>query len=112
MKVFISQGMRGKTEEEILKRRSAAEKWMKEKFPEDNIEILDTFFKDFNGNRLQFLGKSIMDGLAKAHVCLMVDDWQNYSGCVCEHNVANNYDVPIFYFGREEIKSRLPESRA
>jgi hypothetical protein len=99
MKVFISQPMRGKTEDEILDERTRAFDAVCGRFntPRQEIERLDTFFKDFNGNRLEFLGRSIMEGLAKADVAVFIGDWQNYDGCRCEHFIAAQYKVPCLY---------------
>jgi hypothetical protein len=96
-KVFISQPMRGKTNEQILAERERAVETAASYFNQDMVEIIDTFFTDFNGNRLEFLGKSVMEGLARADVAVFVGDWQNYDGCRCEHFIAAQYKVPCLY---------------
>ena len=98
MKIFISQPMRGKTQEEILSERERGIAFIKEHCPLEDIEVIDTYFKDFNGNRLQFLGKSIMEGLAKADIALFIGDFEEYDGCSCEHFIAVKYGVPVKYF--------------
>ena len=98
MKIFISQPMRGKTQEEILSERERGIAFIKEQYPTEEVEIIDTYFKDFDGNRLQFLGKSIMDGLAKADIALFIGDFETYDGCCCEHFVAVKYGVQVRYF--------------
>lgn len=45
MKLFISQGMRGKTDEAILVERNKAIEIVREMFPDDEIEVLDSFFR-------------------------------------------------------------------
>jgi hypothetical protein len=99
VKVFISQPMRGKPEAEILDERQRALRMVSVRLerPEWEITLLDTFFKDFDGNRLEFLGKSVMEGLARADVAVFVGDWQNYDGCRCEHFIAAQYKVPCLY---------------
>ena len=97
MKVFISQPMRGKTQEEILSARTKAIGELEKSSPNEAVEVIDTYFKNFNGNRLEFLGKSIMDGLAKADVALFIGDWEHYDGCACEHFIAAKYGVKIVY---------------
>jgi len=54
-------------------------------------------FSDFNGNRLQLLSKSIMEGLALANEVCFMDDWHNYDGCRAEHFIARLYGVPCVY---------------
>ncbi len=102
MKVFISQPMRGKTDREILDRRDEAVNFLKFSLNEEEVEVIDTFFKDFNGNRLEFLGKAIMEGLAKCDAALFIDDYENYDGCASERYIAKRYGVPTFYFRRNK----------
>ena len=94
MKIFISQPMRGKTEKEILKERDGAIERIEVLHPKETIEIIDTYFKDFDGNRLQFLGKSIMK-LAEADLAVFIGDYLNYDGCACEYYIAKRYGIPI-----------------
>jgi hypothetical protein len=95
-RVFISQPMRGKTNGEIKRERDRALS-LARGYYQDDVELIDTFFEGFNGNRLEFLGKSVMEGLAKADVAVFVGDWQNYDGCRCEHFIAAQYKVPCHY---------------
>jgi hypothetical protein len=98
-KVFISQPMRGKTSKMIEAVRNYARFCVEAQY-KDEVTVIDTFFKDYSGNRLEFLGKAITEGLAKADVAVFVDDWQNYDGCRCEHFIATQYKVPCFYVNR------------
>ncbi|MDR0474933.1 MAG: hypothetical protein LBH43_14820, partial [Treponema sp.] len=63
----------------------------------EEYEIINTHFTEFNGNRLQFLGKSIMEGLAVADIAIFIDDWEKYDGCRCEHFIASQYKIPCIY---------------
>jgi hypothetical protein len=105
-KVFISQPMRGKTHADIERERDYALFCVRSifGFGENDVELIDTFFKDFDGNRLEFLGKSIAEGLAKADVAVFVGDWHNYDGCRCEHFIAVQYKVPCFYVNRTDTE--------
>ena len=60
MKVFISQPMRDKTDEQIKSEREKAIKAIREKHNEE-VEIIDSFFENapHNAKPLWFLGKSI-----------------------------------------------------
>jgi hypothetical protein len=98
MKIFISQPMKGKTKEAILKERNEALDKLKSSI--GGFELIETYFADFNGNRLQFLGKSISEGLALADVALFIGDWEHYDGCRCEHFIAVQYGVPCRYYNR------------
>jgi hypothetical protein len=95
-KIFVSQPMKGRTAEEISKGREDALLWLESRCYD--FEALDTHFKDFNGSRLQFLGKSISEGLALASIALFVGDWERHDGCRCEHFIASQYGVPCLYY--------------
>lgn len=91
-KLFISQPMRGKTPEEITAER---ERMISHagKVVNDEIEVLDTYYKDFDGNRVQFLGRSIGD-LGKADIAIFAPGWEDFAGCRCEHTVCEEYNIP------------------
>ena len=61
MKVFISQPMRDRSDEEILNERNRAIELLKNN--NSNIEILDSYFEDYNPEGgsipLKYLAKSI-----------------------------------------------------
>lgn len=101
MKVFISQPMNGKSEQEILKERELLIKQVKERFASyGEIEILDSYFKDYepsSGNiGLKFLAKSI-ELLADADVAIFANGWEFARGCRIEHLCAKEYGIDIIY---------------
>lgn len=91
-KLFISQPMRGKTPEEITAVRERMISQVAKLLP-DEIEVLDTYYKDFDGNRVQFLGRSIGD-LGKADIVIFAPGWEDFDGCRCEHIVCETYGIP------------------
>lgn len=100
-KLFISQPMRGKTDEEILKERNALITEAREIAGEDLLEDIDSFFTDAPKNKANivtepvwWLGKSLMK-LAEADVAIFGDNWQNFNGCVIEHEVCERYGIQI-----------------
>lgn len=95
-KLFISQPMRGKTPAEILDERSRMIFQAEKMFP-DGIEVLDTYYKDFDGNRVEFLGRSIGD-LGKADVAIFAPGWEEYTGCRCEHTVCEEYGITHIHY--------------
>lgn len=90
--LFISQPMRGKTPEEITAERERLIDQAAKLFP-DEIVVLDTYYKDFDGNRVQFLGRSIGD-LGKADLVIFAPGWEDFTGCRCEHTVCEEYNIP------------------
>lgn len=60
MKLFISQPMAGKTDKEILDERERVIRNVKELFPDQEIEVIDSFFDGEPKTPLWYLGKSIL----------------------------------------------------
>lgn len=94
-KVFISQPMNGKSDEDIDAEREKAISRIKSELG-DNIEILDSFIDeecptDFNAG-LWYLGKSLMI-LAEADVAYFINGWENARGCMFEHECAIKYGI-------------------
>lgn len=59
MKLFISQPMAGKTDKEILDERERVIRNVKELFPDQEIEVIDSFFDGEPKTPLWYLGESI-----------------------------------------------------
>lgn len=93
-KLFISQPMRGKTDEEILIARKEIAKKAEQVIGEP-VEVLESFFGDFKpeGNiPLAYLGKSI-SLLAEADVAYFGPGWKEARGCKIEHECAREYGI-------------------
>ena len=89
-RLFISQPMRGKTDEQILAER---EKAVKEYLGEE-VEVIDTFYTDFpEGTKpLEYLARSIKD-LATADIAYFAPGWNEFRGCKIEHICAVEYGM-------------------
>lgn len=98
MKVFISQPMRGKTDQEILEARADAYTCIKSVCPE--AELIDTFFNNETISEkhagLRYLSKSI-DMLDEADAVWMLSGWKEARGCKIEHDCAIAYGIPVYY---------------
>lgn len=94
-KLFISQPMHGKTDEEIEAERVKAIDEAKAVLKED-VEVIDSFFKEapVDAKPLWFLGKSI-ELLSQADIVYFAKDWNKYRGCKIEHMCAIEYDLNI-----------------
>lgn len=94
-KLFISQPMRGKTDEEILKEREEAIEEAKKIYGKD-IEVIDSFFQNapVDAKPLWFLGKSI-ELLSTADAVYFAEGWEKTRGCIIEHECAVRYGIPI-----------------
>lgn len=96
MKVFISQPMGGKTEEEIDDRRSEIINIIYQYLGKNNIEILNTNFHFPGQNALFYLAKSI-EKLSKADIAVFDNDWEKYRGCRIEHECCLEYNISRIY---------------
>lgn len=92
-KLFISQPMNGKTDEEIIKERERAIKLAKLELQED-VEVIDSFFQSapHDARPLWFLGKSF-ELLSKADVAYFAKGWQDARGCKMEHQACVEYGI-------------------
>lgn len=96
IKVFISQPMRGKTDEEILAVREKAIVTVKRSFKGEEVEVLDSFFKEHTdeSNPLEFLACSIAL-LGKADIAYFTKGWEQARGCRIENQCAIEYGIGI-----------------
>ena len=94
-KLFISQPMNGKTDEEIIRERNEAIDIAKD-ILNDEIEVIDSFFQNApaEAKPLWFLGKSI-ELLSTADVIYMCNGWENARGCRIEYQCAKDYGIEI-----------------
>lgn len=92
-KLFISQPMKDKTNEQILAEREKAIRVAKERVSDD-VEVIDSFFKDapHDARPLWFLGKSL-ELLSTADVAYFAEGWDKYRGCKIEHTCAVEYGI-------------------
>lgn len=94
-KLFISQPMRGKTDEEILAVRkkaiTSAERHLGEK-----VEVIDSFFQSApaEAKPLWFLGKSL-ELLSTADVAYFAPGWEDARGCRIENTCAIEYGITV-----------------
>lgn len=93
-KLFISQPMKGKTDEEILAERRKAVRSAERQLGEP-VEVIDSFFQSApaDAKPLWFLGKSL-ELLAGADIAYFAKDWQKARGCKIEHECAVEYGIP------------------
>lgn len=97
-KIFISQPMRGLTDEEILNNRQEIIK-NAEKVIKEPVELIDSFIDDYPEEKNKhipvfYLGKSIQF-LSQADIAYFGGDWRNARGCKIEYEVAKQYGIEI-----------------
>lgn len=99
VRLFISQPMRGKSDEEIESEREDLIAIAKAVYAgRGEVEVIDSFFKgglDVPAGAkapLYYLSKSL-ELLATADVAIFAKDWREARGCRIEHECADGYGV-------------------
>ena len=99
-KLFISQPMRGKTDEEILAERKKAIESAERNLGEP-VEVIDSFFQNapVDARPLWFLGKSL-ELLSTADIAYFAKGWEDARGCRIENQCAIEYGCEFPYKSR------------
>lgn len=94
-KLFISQPMRGKTDEEILSERKKAIESAERNLGEP-VEVIDSFFQNApaDARPLWFLGKSL-ELLSTADIAYFAKGWEDARGCRIENQCAIEYGIEV-----------------
>lgn len=94
-KLFISQPMRGKTDEEILAERKKAIESAERNLGEP-VEVIDSFLQNApaDARPLWFLGKSL-ELLSTADIAYFAKGWEDARGCRIENQCAIEYGIEV-----------------
>lgn len=101
MKIFISQPMNGKSDEEIMQERKEIIKVLEDRFGKDNTEFIDSFFDDtvlesnYDANIPVFLLGESIKKLSQADLVYFAKDWNKARGCRIEYIIASEYGINI-----------------
>ena len=96
-KVFISQPMKGKTDEQIKDERDRAFEIIRKAYP--NSELIDSLIQEDLDEKhpgLKCLSKSI-EMLDDAAGAWFLEGWQDARGCRIEHACCIAYGIPVYY---------------
>lgn len=94
-KLFISQPMNGKTDEEIFREREVAIAEAKKLLGNEEIEVIDSYCHE-ERNPLGYLAYSI-ECLSRADVVYFAQGWwknEKARGCRVEYICATDYGIP------------------
>lgn len=97
LKVFISMGFRGRTDEFIFKRRNSIKEILDHMF--STYELMDNFVKDIpevNNESVWCLGDSIRI-MSNADIVVFDEDYKNFGGCLIEEEIAKKYEMFRMY---------------
>ena len=94
IKVFISQPMKDKTDDQILAERQRAKEEVVKRLNDDEVEIIDSFFQGapHDAKPLWFLGKSIQL-LSTADVVYFRGDWRKNPDCKVANYLCKQYGI-------------------
>ena len=94
-RLFISQPMRGKTDEEILAVRAKAIE-SAERHIGEKVEVIESFLQGApaEAKPLWFLGKSL-ELLSTADVAYFAKGWEDARGCRIENTCALEYGIDV-----------------
>ena len=100
-RVFISQPMKGLSNEKILELREEYKQDVINMFPGDEIEFIDSMVNIDTSDTSEvrtvpvaYLGKSI-SLMATADLVYFADGWENTNGCAIEHDICMRYGIPM-----------------
>ena len=101
--VFISQPMKDKTREEIIKERYRTIAWVYEDLAKathtlkdvDKVNIIDSYFGDSKDvkDAIWCLGESIKL-MSNADYVVFCNGWEDARDCRIERTIANEYGIP------------------
>ena len=99
-RLFVSQPMRGKTQEEIIEQRDKAIEKLSRRLNE-GFEVAETYFtedepKDVKNSGVYWLGKSL-ELLSECDLALFIGNWWGYRGCQIERQVCEEYGIEMEY---------------
>ena len=99
IKLFISQPMKDKTDEEVKEVRERAVRVVKDFMKDEKVEVIDNMFERTPKDvpPAWYLGMSIQL-LSGADVAYFCDGWSLYRGCQIEHLVCKKYNIPTLSF--------------
>lgn len=106
LKVFLSHGMNGVSEEEVIEIRRKAIAFLESRY--GNIEVIDNYHHDDapeDAGRLWHLGRSVQQ-MGEADIICFCPGWNRHQGCCVEHDIALRYHLEIVYMKGELICHR------
>lgn len=114
MKVFLSLGMSGRDEKDILHDIAEATHYAKSLYAESatECEVINTYNQEKapeDAGPTYYLGKSIQV-LGGCDQAWFINDWYNYRGCLVEHEVCKTYGIPCYVLDLRTVRLRVSEA--
>lgn len=94
LRLFISQPMQGKTEEEIRNTRLGILAVVENMYSDKDVYLAPSYFIDAEiKHPLEYLGMSL-SVMSTCDLVVFAKDWQYARGCKIEHLCAEEYQIP------------------
>ena len=111
MRIFLSLGMRGRDENDVLADIAEATHYAKSLYAESatDCEVINTYRQEGapeDASRMYYLGRSIQI-LGSCDQVWFINDWENYRGCRAEHEVCKIYGIPCYMLDLRTARLRL-----
>lgn len=98
MKVFVSQLMNGRTDEEIIAERDRIIDIVKKKFPNEEIEVIKPFVpRSVDKAKPLYCVANALKFLSDADIAVFGKDWIKCRGCRIEHSCCVEYHIDTLY---------------
>lgn len=96
-KIYISQPMRGRATDDILRERKQLIADAAAALQVDDVEVLDTYRGAYTTKHPLTLLAWALEKMADADAVIFAPDWRDARGCRVEYFAASQYDIPILY---------------
>ena len=111
MRIFLSLGMRGRDESDILADIAEATHYAKSLYAESatECEVINAYNQEEapeDASRIYYLGRSIQV-LGSCDQVWFINDWETYRGCRAEHEVCKIYGIPCYMLDLRTVRLRL-----
>ena len=111
MRIFLSLGMRGRDENDVLADIAEATHYAKSLYAESatDCEVINTYRQEGapeDASRMYYLGRSIQI-LGSCDQVWFINDWENYRGCRAEHEVCKIYGIPCYMLDLRTVRLKL-----
>lgn len=110
MRIFLSLGMRGRDEKDVLHDIEEATFYIKRMHPD--CEVVNTYRQEWVPEIVAptyYLGRSIQI-LGSCDQVWFLNDWKNYRGCLVEHEVCKAYGIPHYELDLCAARLRVSEA--
>lgn len=94
IKLFVSQPMRGREYDDIIRERKQLIADAAVALQTDDIRPLETLHRTGKTNPLAMLGRSV-EQMTEADAIIFARDWRDARGCRCERMIAAEYGLRI-----------------